>query len=130
MYRAAFADWVTVVSVPSKSDYQNPVLADHMAGQALSSVTSQVYVDTNVKGAVSKGSPVLHPTAGETVPTNDPTQVVVNDCVDTSNWLLYTPDGHLYNNVPGGREKTQALVALSEGTWKVTQLYMQPVGTC
>jgi hypothetical protein len=101
-----------------------------MSGQALSTVTNAVYVDTDVKGAVAKGAPILHPTVGKLVPANDPTQVVVNDCVDTSNWLLYTPDGHLYNNAPGGREKTQALVAYSGGAWKVTQLYLQPVGTC
>src|SRR5579862_9494096 len=76
-YRAAFADWVAVESVPSKSDYQSPVLAHHMAGQALSSATESIYVNTSVKGAVSKGVPVLHPAIGELVPAGSPTQVVV-----------------------------------------------------
>lgn len=130
-YRAAFADWVAVTSVASKADYQNPRLDDHMTGQALSQASSTIYVDTNVDQAVSKGAPVLHPTVGQLIPANDPTQVVVNDCVDTSSWLLWTSDDkHLYNNTPGGNRKTQSLVVYANGAWKVSQMYMQSVGTC
>jgi hypothetical protein len=130
-YRAAFADWAAVTAVANKADYQNPRLADHMSGQALETVTQSVYVNTNVDQAITKGAPVLHPSVGEVVPANDPTQVVVNDCVDTSNWLLWTSDGsRLYNNVPGGHRKTQSLVVYANGAWKVSQLYMQKVGTC
>jgi hypothetical protein len=64
------------------------------------------------------------------VPASKPTQVLINDCVQTDAWLLYTTDGHLYNNVPGGREKTQALVTLSSGAWKVSKLVMEVDGTC
>jgi hypothetical protein len=130
-YRAAFADWAAVTAVADKADYQNPRLADHMSGQALETVTQSVYVNTNVDQAITKGAPVLHPSFGEVVPANDPTQVVVNDCVDTSDWLLWTSDGtRLYNNVPGGHRKTQSLVVYADGAWKVSQLYMQKVGTC
>jgi hypothetical protein len=130
-YRAAFADWVAVESVPSTSDYQSPVLTRHMSGQALSSATESIYLNTSVKGAVSKGVPVLNPAIGQLVPAAAPTQVVVNDCVDTTSWLLWTADGkHLFNDVPGGRQKTQALIALVGGAWKMTQLHMQKIGTC
>ncbi|HEV2637208.1 MAG TPA: hypothetical protein VGX23_18790 [Actinocrinis sp.] len=129
-YRGAFAAWVSVASVASKSDYQSPVLAEHMSGQALSSVTGQVFIDTSTDGAVSRGAPVLHPTVGELVPADSPAQVVVNDCVDTSSWLLYTPDGRPYDDIPGGHDKTQALMVLADGVWKLDQLYMQDPGTC
>lgn len=130
-YRAAFADWTAVESVAGKADYQNPRLADHMTGQALQQATGTVYVDTNVDQAVSKGSPVLHPTVGELIPTNNPTQVVVNDCIDTSSWLLWTSDDkRLYNDTPGGRRQTQSLVIYADGAWKVSQMYMQQVGSC
>lgn len=130
-YRAAFADWASVEAISSKADYQNPRLADHLTGAALSYVTGAVYVNTNVKAGVTHGQPVLlHPIADHVIPANDPTQVVVNDCVQTDSWLLYTTDGHLYNKVPGGREKTQALVVESSGTWKVSQLVVEIVGTC
>lgn len=129
-YRGAFAAWVAVASVPSKADYQNPVLAEHMSGQALSSVTGQVFIDTSTEGGVSHGNPVLHPTIGELIPADAPTQVVVADCVDTSSWLLYTPDGRPYDDIPGGHDKTQALMVLANGVWKLDQLYMQHPGTC
>jgi predicted small lipoprotein YifL len=130
-YRAAFADWTAVEAIPSKADYQNPQLADHLTGAAFSYVTGAVYVNTNVDGAVAHGKPVLlNPTVGQMVPASKPTQVLINDCVQTDAWLLYTTDGHLFNNVPGGREKTQALVTLSGGAWKVSKLVMEVVGTC
>jgi hypothetical protein len=130
-YRAAFADWAAVEAVPGKADYQSPRLADHLTGAALSYVTGAVYVNTNVDGAVAHGEPVLlNPTVGQSIPASNPTQVLINDCVQTNAWLLYTADGHLYNNVPGGREKTQALATLSGGTWRVSKLVMEVDGTC
>lgn len=130
-YRAAFADWAAVSAVPNTADYQSPRLADHLSGQALETVTGSVYVNTNVDQAISKGAPVLHPSVGEVVPANDPNQVVVDDCVDTTSWLLWTSDGkHLFNDVPGGNRKTQSLVTYADGAWKVSQMYMQKVGTC
>lgn len=130
-YRGAFADWAAVEAVADKADYQNPRLAEHLTGAALSYVTGAVYINTNVKGAVAHGQPVLeHPSVVQVSPTSDPTQVVINDCVQTNAWLLYTPDGHLYNDVPGGPDKTQALVTASGGTWKVSQLIIQKNGTC
>lgn len=131
VYRAAFADWSAVEAIPDKDDYHNPRLADHLTGAALSYVTGAVYVNTSVKGAVARGNPVLlHPTVGQMTPVVNPTQILVNDCVQTDNWLLYTTDGHPYNNVPGGKEKTQALVTEINGAWKVSQLVMQTTGTC
>jgi hypothetical protein len=129
-YRAAFAAWAALVAVADPHDYQSPVLAEHMSGQALSTVTGQVFIDINTRGAVSKGVPVLHPTVGQLIPANNPTQVIVNDCVNTSSWLLYTTDGHLLDNIPGGLEKTQSLMVLTNGVWKMNQLYMQEPGTC
>jgi hypothetical protein len=130
-YRAAFADWTAVESVANKADYQNPQLANHLTGAALSSVTSAVYINTNVKGGVTHGQPVLlDPTVGAMTPAGDPTQVVVTDCVSTQNWLLFTTDGRLYNDVPGGRDKTQAVVTYAAGTWKVSQLVIQTNGSC
>lgn len=125
-YRAAFVDWQTAGAT---SDYQSPVLADHMSGDALSFVTRTMYIN-KTKGAVTKGRPELSPTVGQMVPANAPTQIVINDCIREQSWLLYTTDGHLFDNVPGGNHKSQALVKYSAGAWKVDQLLIQPVGTC
>jgi hypothetical protein len=130
-YRGAFADWASVAAIPSKADYQNPQLADHLTGDALSYVTGSVYIKTNVDGGVTHGKPVLlHPAVTQAVPAANPTQIVITDCISTNSWLLYTTDGHLYNDVPGGRDKTEALVAVSDGVWKVSKLVIQTDGTC
>lgn len=125
-YRAMYADWVAAAAT---ADYQDPALARHASGSALSKITRALYVDKS-EGTVGKGEPVIRPTPAQAIPADDPTQVVVDDCFDDSNWLQYTTDGHLYNNVPGGRHKTQALVVKANGTWKVDQLAVQAVGTC
>lgn len=125
-YHAAFADWVAAAAT---SNYQDPVLAHHMSGQALSYVTRSMYINLT-KGAVSKGAPVLNPTVGQLVPANDPTEVVVNDKMSDSSWLLYTTDGHLFNDVPGGCHQTQALVVKKDGVWKVDQFAINKTGTC
>lgn len=124
-YRAAYADWVTAGAT---SNYRNPVLLNHMSGQALSYVSGVLRVD-QVQGTVGKGAPVLHPTIGQLVPENDPTQVVINDVVDTRSWLQYTTDGHLYNDTPGGCRQSQALVVKKDGLWKVDQFAINKVGT-
>jgi hypothetical protein len=121
-----YADWVAAAAT---SNYQEPALSQHASGSTLSKITRALYVD-KTEGTVGKGQPVIHPTAAQAIPAGDPTQVVVDDCFDDSNWLQYTTDGHLYNNVPGGRHKTQALVVKSAGSWKVDQLAVQAVGTC
>ncbi|MEY9861352.1 transcription elongation factor [Catenulispora sp. GAS73] len=125
-YRAAYADWVAAAAT---SNYQDPALAHHMSGQALSYVTGAMYVN-KTKGAVSKGAPALNPTIGQLVPAANPTQVVVNDHMNDANWLLYTTDGHLFNDVPGGCHQTQALVVEKDGVWKVDQFAINKVGTC
>lgn len=124
-YRAAYADWV---AVGATSNYQDPVLTHHMSGQALSYVSGTLRVD-QVQGSVSKGAPVLHPTIGQLIPTSDPTQVVINDVIDTRSWLQYTTDGHLYNDIPGGCRQSQALVVKKDGAWKVDQFAINKVGT-
>ncbi|WP_344662333.1 hypothetical protein [Catenulispora subtropica] len=124
-YRAAFADWQTAGAT---SNYQDPVLTHHMSGQALSYVSGALRVD-QVQGSVSKGAPVLHPTIGQLIPPNDPTEVVINDVIDTRPWLQYTTDGHLYNDTPGGCRQTQALVVKKDGVWKVDQFAINKVGT-
>lgn len=124
-YRAAYADWVAAAAT---SNYRDPVLTQHLSGQALSYVSSALRVD-QVQGSVSKGAPVLHPTIGQLVPADAPTQVVINDVVDTKNWLQYTPDGHLFNDDPGGCRQSQALVVKKDGAWKVDQLALNKVGT-
>jgi hypothetical protein len=121
------ADWV---SAALTANYQDPVLAHHMSGSALSQVTRHLAVEQS-EGVVVLGTPVISDiTFGQEVPAGSSTEIVINSCVDASNWLEYTTDHHLYNDTPGGRHKTQALAEETSGTWKISQYASNAVGTC
>jgi hypothetical protein len=125
-YRAMIADWV---SAAATSNYQDPALAHHASGSALSYMTHTLYIQQQQK-SVGKGEPqLLGISFGQVVPASNPTEVEINSCLDDSTWLQYTTDGHLYNNIPGGRHRTQVLVVLTN-TWKVDQFAFNKVGTC
>ena len=126
-YRGMIADWA---AAGLTSYYQDPALAHHMSGSALSQVTRHLAVEQSA-GAVVLGSPVLSDIAfGQEVPAGDPTEIVINSCLDDSNWLEYTTGHLLYNKTPGGRHKTQALAEETSGTWKISQYVSDGVGTC
>ena len=84
------------------------------------------------KGTISKGSPTVTDIAfGQLVPSSDPTKIVINSCFSDISWLEYKKsDGSLYNDVPGGKHRTQVLAQDEGGTWKIDQLAMNVVGTC
>lgn len=126
-YQDMVADWV---SAGLTANYQDPALAHHMSGSALSQVTRHLAVEQS-EHVVVRGEPkVLDVSFSREVPTGHPTAIVIDSCVDDSNWLEYTTDGHLYNDIPGGRQKTEVLVEDKSGSWKVDQLVSDAVGTC
>lgn len=126
-YQGMMVDWV---SAALTSNYQDPALAHHASGSALTYMTQQLFIDQTEK-TVAKGTPqLLDISFGQIIPASDPTEVVINSCLDDSSWLQYTTDSELFNNVPGGRHQTQVLVVESNGVWKVNQLALNKVGTC
>ncbi|WP_125937188.1 hypothetical protein [Streptomyces sp. WAC 06738] len=78
------------------------------------------------KGVVTKGRLRLSPT----VEIGDATRVVVRDCADASDWLHYTHDGALEDDVPGGHHRVDATVRPYSGSWRVERLYIDQVGSC
>ena len=127
-YRALWSD---VVTVQETMNDQDPRLADHMTGQAISYFVKAIHVN-RLNGYVAKGAPkLLSPTVGEVVGSGSSTQVVVNDCVDDSSDQLYTTDGtKVQGGNSTGRHKTQVLVIQSGGVWKASQFAYSRVGTC
>jgi hypothetical protein len=63
-------------------------------------------------------------------PAANPTHAVVHDCFDDSGWIEYTSDGKRAKNAAGGRHATTATLVEAGGTWKVSQLTVEPAGTC
>ncbi|WP_239341701.1 hypothetical protein [Frankia sp. CiP3] len=125
-YRGMWADWVEIART---SDYQNPRLAQHASGRALSVIYQAVYLNKS-KGLVSRGEPVLSPKLATPTSGADLDRITMVDCVDTAHWLNYRADGQLENDVPGGRRSIQALVLSQNGIWKVDDLVVQAKGTC
>ncbi len=76
--------------------------------------------------AVLKGDPRLDPA----VLTASGTRVTVKDCVDGRNWLAYTRDGKLRDDVPGSHFQADATVERKDGAWKVSHFYMHEAGSC
>jgi hypothetical protein len=121
--------WADMVSAARTADYQDPVLADHATGAALSTLVQGLY-SYRQQGLVIMGAPATHPTVTSVTPATDPIQVNVSDCFNDTHWLAYKATGGLENNVPGGHRQVTAVVTNSDGTWKVAQLDTGAEGSC
>jgi len=111
------------------SDYQSPLLAQYASGNALALLVHGLYMNLQA-GLVTKGQPVFHPQVTALSPATSPTEATITDCIDSTHWLEYKTNGALANNAPGGRRAATADVQESGGTWKVSALAVQAVGTC
>jgi hypothetical protein len=123
------AMWADMAAAGQTADYQSPLLPQHAAGAALSTLVRGLYAYRQ-KGLVIKGGPVTHPQVTSLTPPADPTQAAILDCFDDTHWLVYKASGGLENNVPGGHRKVTAVVQDMNGVWKVTQLDTGAEGTC
>lgn len=121
-YRAMWAD---VVAASKTSDADDPRLDDHAKGGALRLVHFMLQKN-HEDGVVSRGVPTFAPQ----VKKSDPSMVVIRDCSDASHWLLYTRDGKLKDDTPGGHHRVDATVRREGDQWLVESLYLHEVGTC
>ncbi len=105
-------------------------LSKYATGSALQ-VLAKGLADNKAKGLHSQGTPGIDPPrVTEIAPASDPTTVKVVGCVDDTHWQLYNSKGQLADTSPSGRRSTSAQIDKSAGTWKVTSLAIQGVGTC
>jgi hypothetical protein len=82
------------------------------------------------KGQVFKGEYGSSPSVAEATPAAAPTTVIIADCLDTTNFLVYKTSGEKADDVPGGRRSTSATVKSQGGVWKVTSFAVRKKGTC
>ncbi|WP_239336551.1 hypothetical protein [Frankia sp. CiP3] len=125
-YHGMWEDWIAMAAT---GDYQNPRLARHASGEALSLIYRSVYANKR-DGLVARGRPTFSGMVSAAKPADIPDRITVKDCSDGSDWLNYTLDGKLKDTDPGGRHFVQALVVKNSGVWKVDILVIQAVGTC
>ncbi|MEV3854954.1 hypothetical protein AB0J38_11580 [Streptomyces sp. NPDC050095] len=121
-YRAMWSDFT---QASATSDPRSSVLDDHATGDAVALMRYGLE-QAKKDEVVSKGAPRLDPR----VVSVKGDRVVVRDCVDMTNWLLYKLNGGLKNDVPGSHRQADATVRHSGGAWKVTDLYIAEAGSC
>jgi hypothetical protein len=121
--------WADMASAARTADYQDPILAQHASGAALSVLVQGLY-SYRQEGLVIMGTPVTHATITSVAPAANPTVANVSDCFDDTHWLAYKASGGLENNVPGGHRQVSAVVTDTNGTWKVTTLETGAEGSC
>lgn len=123
--------WDAFVAASATSDWQSPQLGRYATGLALSTLSRGLYAD-HYNGLVSRGAPTHDVHVSSVDPPSNPTTVIVSDCSDSTNALKYGADnGQPADDGPGGRRLINATVEKqSDGSWKVSDFGVQPVGSC
>jgi hypothetical protein len=122
VYRAM---WEQAVDASHTSDPKHPGLDDHATGGAYQLLLHMMRTHQK-DGVVARGRPTFAPE----VTSATASKVVIRDCSDASDWLMYTKDGQLENDVPGGHHLIDATVRKQGARWLVESLYIHEVGTC
>ncbi|MET7820480.1 hypothetical protein [Micromonospora zamorensis] len=121
--------WDAFVDAAKVSDPDAPDVRRYASDQALRLIVSSLYTNREQK-KITKGSLALSPKVTQFKPEQAPTEAVVLDCVDSTQWLEYKVSGGLWDDVPGGKHRTTATVKLSGGSWKVSSFLLEESGTC
>jgi hypothetical protein len=122
--------WKAFVEAGRTSDWQSATLGRYATGVALTNLTRGLYADSLNK-LITKGEPVLSPAVASVEPNDDPLQVLVSDCADSTNWLKYRSSDGSLADTPGGRRLINAVVERqADKSWKVSDFGVQKVGTC
>src|SRR5262245_44621022 len=121
--------WKAVVAASAVPDPDAPDLRRYASDDALKLIVGNLVIDRD-QGKVVKGDVVLNPTLTALQPADQPTQAIITDCVDATNWLVYKKSGELWNNEPGAKHHNTATVKLTNGVWKVSSFTLEKGGTC
>lgn len=121
--------WKAYAKAGLTANPDEPNLPAHTADPALKMLRDAL-AGYRAKNQVFKGEYGSRPTVVETSPKDKPVAVVIADCLDSKNFLVYKANGELADDEPGGRRSTGATVHLQGGTWKVTSFAIREKGTC
>lgn len=122
--------WNAYAAAGEVADPTHGDLAQYATGDALESLTGALD-GYRRKEQVMKGRPVMNPRVASRSPGNPIRQVEVEDCADSTHWLVYDKSGALADDEPGGRRSIGATVKdTGGGVWKVSLFGVREVGTC
>ncbi len=122
--------WNAYASAGETAEPGHGDLARYTTGDALEALSGALD-GYSKKEQVMKGRPVLKPRVLSRSPGNPVKQMEIEDCADTSDWLVYDKNGAPADDIPGGRRSIGATVKdTGNGVWKVSLLGVLEVGTC
>ncbi|WP_436888463.1 hypothetical protein [Nocardiopsis dassonvillei] len=114
--------WDVVVEGSHEGAVGHPALEEYASGQALEFTTAML------RGVAATGEPVLSPEVVGTEPEAAPTSVHIEDCVDSSEWLL--TEGDEAADTGERKRSAEATVVSGEGGWLVADLWLDGYGSC
>lgn len=122
--------WQAMAKAGEVPDPDAPELRQHATGDALARVVGAL-VNYGENGQVTRGRPVSHASVASATPAEDPTEVNVVDCDDSTNWTTHNrATGAQISPDPRGRRHITAVVKKIDGTWKVTTFEVGEIGSC
>ncbi|MER5481293.1 hypothetical protein ABT026_30590 [Streptomyces sp. NPDC002734] len=120
------AMWEEAVEASHTANAKHPGLDDHATDGAYQLLLHMMR-GYQKDGVVARGRPTFAPE----VKSTSADKVVISDCSDSTNWLMYRKsDGQLEDDVPGGHHLIDATVRKHGDRWLVESLYIHEVGTC
>lgn len=121
--------WKAYAKAGLTANPDEPDLAASATDEALK-VLRQGLTAAREKGQIFKGEYVSKPSVVVASPKDNPTSIVIADCIDMTKFLVYKTNGDLANDRPGGRRSAGATVRLRDGSWKVFSFALRERGTC
>ncbi|MEY9888417.1 hypothetical protein ABIA31_002057 [Catenulispora sp. MAP5-51] len=129
---SAYAGMLADMAVAARTaDWKDSVLTHHATDQALSELVRILYRE-QAQGLVSRGAPVSHARVVQVSSGTAPTAAMIEDCADTTSWPEVDPKtGRPPAGAnPGGKRLIRARVAEADLVWRVTDLAVNPIGSC
>jgi lysozyme family protein len=129
---AAFeAYWQAISEAAAIPDPAYAALSDVASEQALDGAIAMIQEQVD-EGTRADGVITLSDTAVvERTPEGEPTQIVVESCVDTSTAVIIDIEsGTPVSDATYGRRYARAVVLLEEDRWYVRAINTEEVGTC
>jgi hypothetical protein len=122
--------WQAMAKAGEVPDPDAPEVRQYATGDALARVIGAL-VNYRENGQVTRGKPVSHASATSAKPADDPTEVTVDDCGDSTSWTTHNKaTGAQISPDPRGRRHITAVVKKVDGTWKVATFDIGDIGSC
>ncbi|MCH7229923.1 hypothetical protein L0U85_03480 [Glycomyces sp. L485] len=125
------AYWQAISEAAAIPDPEYAVLPDVASEQALDGaiamIQEQVDEGTRADGVIT----LSDTTVVERTPEDQPTQIVIESCVDTSTAVIVDIEsGTPVSDATYGRRYAKAVVLLDDDRWYVRAIHTEEVGTC